>query len=141
MRIRSGRLTMPWVVLGISVAIMALHASEGWSGPRERDAASSETCTGSNVAGAYGFSGRGTIVSNPYDLPEGPVATVGIITFDGQGQWVSHHSANVNGQVIHDLSNAGTYTVHPDCTFTFVDGMVDAVQFVGVFVADRQEGW
>jgi hypothetical protein len=31
--------------------------------------------------------------------------------------------------------------VHPDCTFTFVDETNNAVQFVGVFVADRDEAW
>jgi hypothetical protein len=133
--------TAPWVVLGISVLIMALGSSGLLAGPMENAAANSKTCTVSNVAGSYGLSGRGTIVSNPFGLPEGPVATVGVITFDEQGDWVSHRSTNVNGQFVSGVSQAGTYTVHPDCTFTFVDETNDAVQFVGVFVADRDEAW
>jgi hypothetical protein len=130
-----------WLVLGISVPIIALGSSELWAGPMENAVANSRTCTVSNVAGSYGLSGSGTIVSNPFGLPEGPVATVGVITFDEQGHWVSHRSTNVNGHFVSSVSQAGTYTVYPDCTFTFVDATNNAVQFVGVFVADRDEAW
>jgi hypothetical protein len=74
--------TAQWVVLGISVLIIALGSSGLLAGPMENAAANSKTCTVSNVAGSYGLSGRGTIVSNHFGLPEGPVATVGVITFD-----------------------------------------------------------
>ena len=141
MQTRSVLTTVPWVVLGISVLIMALGSSGLLAGPLENAAANSTTCTVSNVAGSYGLSGRGTIVSNPFGLPEGPVATVGVITFDEQGHWVSHRSTNVNGQFVSGVSQAGTYTVHLDSTFTFADETNNAVQFVGVFVADRDEAW
>jgi hypothetical protein len=130
-----------WFVLGISVLIIALGSSGLLAGPREKATAKSKTCTESNVAGSYGLSGSGIIVSNPFGLPEGPVATVGVITFDEQGHWASHRSTNVNGQFVSSVSQAGLYTVYPDCTFTFVDATNNAVQFVGVFVADRDEAW
>jgi hypothetical protein len=97
-------------------------------------------CTVQNVAGAYGFLGSGTNLPNPVGFPEGLVATVGILTFDGQGGWVTtNQSLTVNGQVTTWVSMTGTYTVNPDCSFTTVDaaGNTDA----GVFVHDRQEGF
>jgi hypothetical protein len=92
------------------------------------------------VAGAYGFSGSGTSLSNLVGLPEGLFATVGILTFDGQAGWrTTHQSLTVNGAVTTGVSMTGSYTVHPDCTFTLVDaaGNTDA----GVFVHDRQRGF
>lgn len=138
---RGVRTTTPWFVFGISVLISAFSASGLWARPMDNAVAPSQTCTLSNVASSYGLAGSGTIVSNPFDLPEGPVATVGILTFDGQGHWVSHRSTNVQGHFVRSISQAGTYTVYPDCTFTFVDGTNPAVHFVGVFVADRDEAW
>jgi hypothetical protein len=92
------------------------------------------------VAGTYGFSGSGTILPNLVGLPEGPFATVGILTFDGQEGWrTTNQSLTVNGAVTTGVSMTGTYTVHPDCTFTLIDaaGNTDA----GVFVHDRQRGF
>ena len=133
--------TTRWLALGISVLIAMLDSSELWAGQMENAPENSKTCTESNVASSYGFLGSGTIVDNPFNVPKGPVATVGVIIFDEQGHWVSHRSAHVNGQVINGISQAGTYTVYPDCTFTFVDESNNSVQFFGVFVADREEGW
>jgi hypothetical protein len=141
MPIRKRCSTGQWFMLCLSVPIMTFGASGLWAGPRANAAAHAKTCTVATVAGAYGLSGRGTIVSNPFGLPEGPVATVGVITFDAEGHWVSHRSTNVNGQFDSGVSSGGTYLVDPECTFTFVDATNTAVQFVGVFVADREEAW
>lgn len=142
----SMRRTRPLVqrfLLGSSLMVLGIGLLIQVPGAAARNArdASPVQCTVQNVAGSYGLSGSGTIVSNPFGLPEGPVATVGIITFDEQDHWVSHRSTNVNGHFVSGVSQAGTYTVHPDCTFTFVDATNNAVQFVGVFVADRDEAW
>lgn len=106
-----------------------------------RDAQETPTvqCTVRNVAGVYGFVGHGTILPNSAGFPDGPVATVGIQTFDGQGAWVTHQTLMVNGHVSTGVSLSGTYKVHPDCTFTQEDtaGNTNA----GVFVHDRQEGF
>jgi hypothetical protein len=69
------------------------------------------------------------------------VVTVGVLLFDEDGRWVSHRSTNVNGHFASDVSSEGTYIVDPDCRFSFVDATNTAVQFVGVFVADREEAW
>ena len=133
--------TVQWFVLGMSVPILTFGAAGLLTGPMANAAAHSATCTISTVAGAYGLSGHGTIVNNPFGLPEGPVTTVGVLIFDEEGHWVSHRSTNVNGHFVSDVSGEGTYRVYPDCTFTFVDATNNAVQFVGVFVADREEAW
>jgi hypothetical protein len=123
------------VVLGVGLLVQAPRPAA-----RDSQDAPAVRCTVRNVAGSYGFLGSGTILPNPAGFPEGPAATVGIQTFDGQGNWVTtNHSLMVNGQVSTGVSLSGTYTVNPDCTFTQVDtaGNTSA----GVFVHDRQEGF
>ena len=123
------------MVLGVGLLLQASRAAA-----RDSQDAPAVQCTVQNVAGTYGFLGSGTVLPNSAGIPEGPAATVGIQTFDGQGEWVTtNHSLMVNGQVTTAVSLSGTYTVHPDCTFTQVDtaGNTSA----GVFVHNRQEGF
>ena len=122
------------VVLGVGLLVQAPRAAA-----RDSHDASAVQCTVQNVAGTYGFLGSGTVLPNSAGIPEGLAATVGIQTFDGQGEWVTHQTLMVNGQVSTGVSLSGTYTVNPDCTFTLVDtaGNTNA----GVFVHDRQEGF
>lgn len=122
------------VVLGVGLLVQAPRAAA-----RDLQGAPAVRCTVQNVAGTYGFLGSGTVLPNSAGFPEGPVATVGIQTFDGQGEWVTNQTLMVNGQVSTGVSLSGTYTVNPDCTFTQVDtaGNTNA----GVFVHDRQEGF
>lgn len=122
------------VMLGGSVLAQAPRAAA--HGSQE---ASAGPCTVQNVAGAYGFSGGGTIHPNGIGIPEGPVTTVGILTFDGQGEWETRQSLMLNGHVSTGVSLSGTYTVNPDCSFMFVSttGTTDA----GVFVDNRRAGW
>lgn len=141
MQIRGIHSIARWIKSCISMAGITLIFSYFGAWKTETAIASSRTCSMSNVAGSYGMSGSGTIVSNPFGLSEGPVVTVGVITFDDHGFWVSHRSANVGGQFINDIPNSGRYIVLPDCTFSFVDETNEAIKFVGVFVAGRDEGW
>src|SRR5207253_7424371 len=53
--------------------------------------------------------GTGTIIG------EGPVASVGTFTFDGEGIIVGHFSQSRNGNLNHQ-SPTGTYTVNSNCT-------------------------
>jgi hypothetical protein len=57
--------------------------------------------------------GNGTVVG------VGPVAAVGTITYDGQGNLVNPFTLSVNGSVS-TLTQTGTYTVNRDCTGTVV---------------------
>ena len=90
------------VVLGVGLLVQAPRAAASDS----QDAPAVQ-CTVQNVAGTYGFLGSGTVLPNSAGFPEGPAATVGIQTFDGQGEWVTHQTLMVNGQVSTGVSPAG----------------------------------
>ena len=127
------------MVFGLLMLVNMVQAPRAVA--RDSQDAPAGQCTVRNVAAAYGFSGSGTVLPNPLGLPEGPVATIGILTFDGQGHWkTTNQTLTVHGQVPLKVSLTGTYTVEADCTFTLVDddtGNLDA----GVFVHNRQEGF
>ena len=124
------------VVLGIGLLIQVPGAAA-----RNSQEATPVGCTVRNVAGAYGFVGSGTILQAPAAHSVGPFATVGILTFDGQGHWgTTNQSLTENGQVTTGVSVTGIYTVNPDCTFTLVEDETGNSD-TGVFVHDRQEGF
>jgi hypothetical protein len=105
------------VVLGIGLLVQAPRAAA----PDSKDAPAAE-CTVENVAGAYGVLGSGTALPNSAGLPEGLVTTVGVLTFDGQGQWkTTNHTLIVTGQPTFVVSLSGTHTVNSDCIFTLID--------------------
>ena len=81
------------MVLGIGLLVQAPRAAA----PDSKDAPAAE-CTVENVAGAYGVLGSGTALPNSAGLPEGLVTTVGVLTFDGQGQRkTTNHTLIVTG--------------------------------------------
>lgn len=124
------------VVLGVSVLLSVSPAAA-----RNAREAPAGRCTVRNVAGAYGVVGSGTILQALSGHPAGPFATVGILTFDGQGRWsTTNQSVTENGQVTTGVSVTGIYTVHPDCTFTLEEDDTRNSD-TGVFVHDRQEGF
>jgi hypothetical protein len=115
-------LTSSLVVLVVGITVQAPRATVGDS----QDAPAGR-CTIQNVAGSYGFLGTGTNLPNPVGFPETLIATVGILTLDGQGNWVTtNHSLTLNGQATTMVSLSGTYMVNPDCTYTFRDMWLDA---------------
>jgi len=60
--------------------------------------------------GTYMVLGTGTFVG------VGAYATVGEVTFDGNGNVQVHSSASVNGIIYEDVVLTGTYIINPDCT-------------------------
>ncbi len=127
-----------WSSLAVFVVGMLIEAQS--TAARELKGIPAAECTVENVAGVYGFLGSGTALPNSAGLPEGLVTTVGVQTFDGQGQWkTTNHTVIVTGQPPFEVSLSGTYTVNADCSFTLVDTEGRAND--GVFVLDRQEGF
>ena len=123
------------VVLGVGLLVQAPRVAA-----RDAEETPAGRCTVRNVAGTYGFAGRGTVLPNALGLPEGPIDSVGLLTFDGQTQWrTTHQSLMVHGQAATMVSLAGTYTVESDCTFILFDEAGNLTD-VGVFVSSRQEG-
>ena len=81
--------------------------------PRTAQAQSQRHCSNASVIGKWGFTTEGTI------LGLGPVAAVGVITFDAQGNVNGKQTRSLAGQVA-DETISGTYAVNADCTGTIL---------------------
>ena len=71
--------------------------------------AASAQCTDENLQGRYGYIVTGSVVGL------GPVAAVGIATFDGEGILNAQDTANNSG-AISRRTGVGSYFVNPNCT-------------------------
>lgn len=102
------------------------YADDDRSSPSQQDQADSAVCSVATLDGAYGFFRTGATAL-------GPLAAVGIATFDGTGAVsTARQTIRKNGVTTSDLftspPNAGPYEVDPDCTARFLnpDGSVFA---------------
>jgi hypothetical protein len=75
--------------------------------------AQAQACSLAGVAGTYGYTSTGTIVSPPV----GPFAAVGRITLSATGTISGAQTTSIAGNFF-DETLAGTYTVNADCTGT-----------------------
>jgi|SRR5215813_4075011 len=68
-------------------------------------------CTNANLRGSYGIHATGT-------TPAGPLAIVGLISYDGAGSLTGTLFIRRTGSTTTEIVPlaGGTYTVHPDCT-------------------------
>ena len=79
-------------------------------------------CTGATAAGTFGFTTTGTLI-----LPTGPapVAAVGLITFDLNGNATGSQDRSVGGAFAHETLT-GTLTVNRDCTISLLANVYDS---------------
>jgi hypothetical protein len=79
------------------------------------------TCSNASLAGTWGYTETGTVMS-----PTGPVlvAAVGTYTFDHAGSFSGTQSSSTGGKVGQD-TKLGTYTVNADCTATLLLSVYD----------------
>jgi hypothetical protein len=77
------------------------------------DNSSDEACSVDTVHGTFGVTTTGFIVASG---PIGPVADVGVITFDGSGGVSQNTTVSLNGAVTQNRTGSGTYIVNSDCT-------------------------
>jgi hypothetical protein len=78
------------------------------------DNSSDETCSVDTVRGTFGVATTGFIVASG---PIGPVADVGVITFDGNGGVSQNTTTSLNGAILQNRIGTGTYIVNSDdCT-------------------------
>jgi hypothetical protein len=79
-------------------------------------------CTNATAAGTFGFTTSGTLI-----LPTGPapVAAVGVITFDLNGNAAGSQGRSVGGAFAHERIS-GTLTVNRDCTTTLDTSVFDS---------------
>ena len=67
-------------------------------------------CSNDTMRGVYMMSGGGTVVGL------GPVAIVGIVTYDGQGGGQATATQSANGTIYRQVPSTGVFTVNADCT-------------------------
>ena len=85
-------------------------------GPDEGRSRCPKHCSIETLEGCYATNISGFIVSNG---PVGPVADVGVLTFDGDGNVSQVSTSSLNGNITQGLHLAGTYTVNSDCTGSY----------------------
>jgi hypothetical protein len=88
-------------------------------------------CSEATLRGAYGGLGTGTNVSSPL-VPEGPLALVNVVVFDGQGHLsVPMETMSFGGDVRRLAAPvAATYAVAPDCTGSLAFAEPNVFDFV-----------
>jgi hypothetical protein len=79
-------------------------------------------CTSATAAGTFGFTTTGALI-----LPTGPapVAAVGLVTFDLNGNITGSQDRSVGGAFAHETIT-GTFSVTRDCTITVVANVYDS---------------
>jgi hypothetical protein len=100
---------VPVTVLVLSVSLLIVLATP-------RNAPAKSGCTNASLQGSYGIRATGNALSGP---TAGPIAIVGVITFDGMGQLMATLTQRVNsagGPTTSTFPITGTYTVNADCT-------------------------
>ena len=73
-------------------------------------------CSVGSLAGSFVRSDTGFVTSPP--AIAGPLAGVHLVTFDGNGSFMSAGFSSLNGNVS-ESTTTGTYRVNPDCTGTY----------------------
>jgi len=102
------------IAVSATIASLLLFASLSRGNRSEivRKAHASTGCSVASVRGSYGFYRTGT-------TPFGPLASVGIATFDGNGSSTVRQTTRRNGVTTSDLfttpAGPGTYEVDSDC--------------------------
>jgi hypothetical protein len=95
------------------LVILALAAGTFAAAPHALKAADDPCPRGNETLhGTYMVHAAGTIVGL------GPIASNGIVTFDGKGNIVNTFSASLNGEIQRGVTWTGIYSLNPDCTGT-----------------------
>jgi len=79
-------------------------------------------CSSATAAGTFGFTTTGTLI-----LPTGPapVAAVGVVSFDRDGNTTGSQDRSVGGAFAHETIT-GTLTVNRDCTISLLANVYDS---------------
>ncbi len=100
------------IFLSVIVASAAVFILVPKAGANE-----TEECSLADIQGTYAYTLTGTITDGSN---AGPLAAVGRLTFDGQGNIFGRDTISINGHVTRGRTYAGTYRVNPDCTYSTV---------------------
>jgi hypothetical protein len=103
------RLISSLIAIFACTAILILLTTPKRALPKVHAEDDAEACTAATLNGPYGLTLTGTIVG------VGPLAIVGVATFDGERNISVTQTANVNGNAFPE-HETGTYTVSSNCT-------------------------
>ncbi len=91
----------------------------------------SNHCGNVSLAGSFGFYRSGS-------TPAGTLASIGLLRFDGHGNFSVSQQISKNGAFQYDVTFDGTYQINADCTgAAFLDG----AEFARLVVTDRGHGF
>jgi len=97
-------------LLALSIGVLAILGTA-------RRAPAKSGCSNATLKGSYVLSGTGTFLSGPLS---GPIAFVGILTYDGNGQLNGNlslrTSSGASAMTVIKAPYTGTYVVNADCT-------------------------
>lgn len=88
-------------------------------------------CSNATLTGSFGFYRTG-------NTPDGPLAAVGIIVFDGNGNQKGSQSISRNGDYSFGRAFFSQYKVAPDCTFKLLS---DGAEFSRGVIVDEGKGF
>ena len=106
------RLIGPAIATVAFASMLVLFAAPKRVLPKVHAENDGDACTADTLNGPYGFVITGTILGGPL---AGPLAIVGVTTFDGVRNISADQTANANGNVLVE-HETGTYTVNSNCT-------------------------
>ena len=100
----------------LTVSLFAAWPAAAWADDEHQ-------CSVATLQGSYGFTTTGTA-----NTPGGPshIGGVGLIVYDGRGNFVGKATVNIDGTVLR-RTFVGTYTVAADCTGTLSETFTDAL--------------
>src|SRR5882762_4804592 len=110
-----------------SMTIIGMTLALGIAVP-DAQADEDHACALGSLEGLYGFISTGTLIGVRL-VVNGPIANVGVITFDGEGN-LSQHLTNSRNGVIMPVDVTGTYTVNPNCTGSWTISNGNTADFV-----------
>jgi hypothetical protein len=93
----------------------------------EEDEEEGRVCTNAALKGAYGFYRTGTTGTDAF-------AALGLVTYDGTGNWAATQTISRGGVFDRDATSAGQYEVNADCSGKLLSGGQEVAQFT---LADR----
>lgn len=101
-------------------ALMSSHAAPAPVAEAAPDNPRSRMCTNASLKGNYGFTAQGVTLHGSPVPPalQGPFASGGKATFDGEGNFTLTATSSFNGVVQGPVTLRGTYSVSEDCTYT-----------------------
>lgn len=80
-------------------------------------AIAADVCTNADLRGAYAYSVSATSLTVP---PVGPLAILGKITLDGNGNFAGTINGSIAGNILPEVPITGTYSIAGDCAGSFI---------------------